>query len=175
MIVKEGKFAIGHYALTKSKIPQDIGSEFICLLLSWRPKAMIYKPNVKAYYDPTTKAFRDTEKAAKLPNSNRGFGPEFLMWLPDYEEVATFFMGNASGRMEGPNVVNCLDKGSRICKIGNILVTSKKNGNMWHAPRFLQHDLSINMPDLALIMPIVERFNNPPVEEEAEAPEDSRG
>lgn len=163
--VKRGKFPIGHYALVKNKKNVDIGDGFVALLLSWRPKAMRYKPTVMSYFDTNNAEFQKIEDAAKSPNSNCGFGPEFLIWLPDHEEFATFFLGNISGRMESPNFIHCLEKGSKICRAESVLIESKKNGHAWHTPQMAPYDVAIKFPPMEVLAKQLTAFNTPPATE----------
>lgn len=160
--VKRGKFPIGHFSLVKNKKLGDIGESFIALLLSWRPKAMRYKPTVMSYFDVNNPEFQKIEDLAKTPNSNCGFGPEFLMWLPDYGEFATLFLGNITGRIESPNLIHCLEKGSKVCRLETHLIESKRNNNSWHGLRLVEHDLPVKYPQMADLTKVLESFNKPP-------------
>jgi len=175
-LVKKGKFPMAHFALMKNKQPIDLTSSFVALLMSWRPKAMWYKPKVKSFFDTQSQAFKDTEEACKIPNSNKGYGPEFLIWLPDQDAIATFFMGNISGRMESPNFISCLENGTRVCKIVSHLIEKKNSDQSWHAPKMETYDLTINYPSMDRIKDILDKFNNPPaVEEEVDKDTEERG
>lgn len=172
-VVKRGEFPIGNFALMKQKKASSLGDSFVALLLSWRPKAMEYKPQVKAYYDPNSAVFTRVQERAQQPQSNCGYGPEFLLWLPDFATVCTFFMGNISGRMEAPNLIDRLENGNQICKL-KIEIAENKKG-IWHTAKMYPHDLQIVMPDMSTIVAVIDKFNTPPVVEEAEPAGEQRG
>ena len=161
-IVKEGKFPMGHYALIKGKENYlDLTQEFICLILSWRPKAMQFQPDVISSYNPSSDLFKDIEERSKKPQSGCGYGPEFLLWLPEQVELVTYFMGNVTGRNEATNVMAlCPSNGKNgVCVFGSHLIKSKKG--TWHGPQVRPYNQEINLPDWALVKPEIEKFNNP--------------
>ncbi len=166
-LVKQGKFPVAHFAMFKDKKPVDLGEVFIAYLVAWRPKAVYWDP-IKVYYNPNSASFKKIEDGAKAggQNNKNACGAEFLIWIPDHLSLATYFMGNTSGRMESPNLIDLIDTKKRVCKLQSEFVSSKRTGNTWHAPRCLPHDLNVTMPDWGKIMPLVDKFNNPPEQEE---------
>lgn len=174
LMVKQNKFPMGHFALMKNRQPFDLTDSFVAMLLSWRPKAMQYKPDVKSYFDHSSPEFKAIEEASQVANSNKGYGPEFLLWLPDFDQVATFFLGNISGRMEAPNFLDCIKNSpTRVCKIISELATRKRDGATWHVAKKINHDLAVKMPNMAKVQPVLETFNNPPAVEKDEADSDT--
>jgi hypothetical protein len=162
--VKEGQFPMGHFALVRSKQNEDIGSEFNCLLLSWRPKAMQYSPDVKSIYDPNSDAFKDIKSRSNVPNAGCGYGPEYLMWLPDQQCLATFFFGNATGRNEAPSINAYLQQngGTGICTFKSILIKNEKKRQSWHGAKVFDCAVELVLPEnWADVGVEIEKFNNP--------------
>lgn len=159
-VVKRGQFPMGHFALVKNKVNGDIGDSFVAFVVAWRPKAMQYKPTVLSVYDTASKQFQDLEAKADQKDSGCGFGPEFLLWLPEYKELATLFLGNKTGRNEGPNIIGAV---GHACRIGAILIEDKKQDREWHGAKMYPYDLEINVwPEEAVLMEELNKFNNPP-------------
>lgn len=169
-IVKEGKFPIGHFAVVVGKNHEDLTTEFNAVILSWRPKAMQFRPDILSYYDPTSKEFKEIiVRANEGGDSGCGYGPEFLLWLPDYDKFALFFCSNVTARNEAGNIHSFMHK---VCTFKSELIKTKKY--TWHGPRVSKCDLEVKMPDLAVITEVMTRFNNPPVNEIEQAPEENR-
>ena len=173
---KEHGFPIGHFALCRNRKKIDIGKSIIALMLSWRPKAMIYSPAVKSYYNPESDIFKKVEVDSLQPQSSRGFGPEFLLWLPDIEGglFATLFFGNATGRVEAPNLLAAFERGELPCRLTSELIKDKKKNTSWHGVRHAKYEIDItNMPPVDTLNVRLEGFRNPPESEEEPAEEAS--
>ena len=163
--VKRGEFPMGHFGLNKGKDNRiDLGDEFVGFFLSWRPKAMVYKPEVLSFFDPSAEAFKKIQAEADEPNSNKGFGAEFLVWLPQHKEFATYFLGNKTGRNEAPNLIGPMTdtQGPLACiQKAKLIETARYS---WHGPSTLPFDLDIDpMPEVGALANQLEKFNNPPV------------
>lgn len=160
-IVKEGKFPIGHFALVTGKSMDDLTAEFNAVVLSWRPKAMQFQPEVISYYDPNNDDFKKVqERADNVPQSGCGYGPEYLLYLPDFDKFATFFCANITARNEAPNIHTFMHKACTFC---TELIKSKKYS--WHGPRVKKCDQEIKLPAQEMLLEQINKFNNPPVTE----------
>jgi hypothetical protein len=167
--VKRGLFPIGHFALRRGKQMIDLGTAMIVMIIAWRPKAMVYSEKPVSYYDPNSADFQKTQATADAPKSGKGYGPEFLVWLPAHRTFATYFMGNKTGRNEAPNVEAIRAGDKKTCKIAAELIETKEY--TWHGPKTYPYDLDMEMPDRALLLKTLEKFNNPKdseVEEKAD-------
>lgn len=163
--VKEGKFAMGNFALVDGKNLIDLTKEFVAVVLSWRPKAMMFTEQIISYYNPSTDAFKDIQAKADAKIQGYGWGPEFLLWLPEHKRLATYFLANPTGRREAPNIKSHMH---RTCAIESILIKTAKY--TWHGPRTKDYNLDVVMPESGVVAPELEKFNNPP-ETEVEAAE----
>ena len=169
--VKKGECQQGRFYLRKSKDAIDLGPEVVMFLIQCRPKAMEFQPKVKSFYDPTSPEFKTVMEKAELPNSHRTFGPEFLVWLPDHKEFASYYLGNKTGRNEAPKLMGVMET-TRICVQEAFLIETPDYS--WHGPRTKPYDLEIVMPPPGDLSDELQKFNSPPVTadeptEEAEA------
>jgi hypothetical protein len=160
--VKRGQFPIGHFALVENKKNIDIGNSFVAYLLSWRPKAMQFAPTVVSFFDTKSEGFQKIQAKADQKDSNCGFGPEFLVWLPEQKKLATFFLGNKTGRNEAPNFISCLEKEVRKCRVISDLIEDKRQNREWHGAKIMPYDLEIAVfPPREELLHWLEKFNNP--------------
>lgn len=101
--VKEDKIGQGRYGLVRDKNSiEDLSQSFNCLPLDWRWKAMqVADGAVVSVYDFNSDAFtklKDTADNEK--DSGCMWGVEFLIWMPDQKEFATFYLSSATARRE---------------------------------------------------------------------------
>lgn len=164
--VKKKEIEMGVFGIRESKNSLiNIGEEFIAFVIAWRPKAMQFQPKVLSFFDVESKEFKEIEAKAEEKNSGCGFGPEFLLWLPEYKRFATYFLGNKTGRNEAPNLIGPLkDKGPFACIQKAKLIETPDY--TWHGPTTLPYDNEFEMPVLADLQEQLHKFNNPPVSQE---------
>ena len=180
MEVKRGNFPMGHFGLRRSKnVVEDLGSEVAIFVINWRPKAMQYAPDVLSFFDVSSDAFKEIQSTADNKNSSKGYGPEFLLWLPEVKAFATYFLGNKTGRNESPNILGPFKSdGPFVCLQKSELIETKDFS--WHGPLTKPYNLSIEMPPLDKLSEELRKFNNPPatvrspVETDTEDSTDSR-
>jgi hypothetical protein len=169
--VQRGELAMGVFALCKGKQKMDIGKSLPALILGWRPKAMQFKPSPMSFFNPNSEQFKKIEIESSVPNSGKAFGPELLLWLPEQQEIVTLFLGNPTGRVEGPNFISAFKKGQFQCRLACELIQYKKQSKAYHGVRYYAYDVPITvMPDAATLTDQIFKFNNPP-ETEAEPAE----
>lgn len=166
-LVKEGKFPIGHFALIEGRSVQDLTEEFDAIVLAWRPKAMQFAPEVISIYDPSNPEFVRIKTAADEPKSQSyGYGPEYLMFLPDLNKIVTFFVANVSGRLEAPNVSAFWEKqekeGIYLLVTFNCILAKNKKQQSWHTFRVSASDRELTVfPDEENLKKLSDKFNNP--------------
>jgi len=179
--VQRGDMPMGVFALAKGKTKINLGKAVIAMLLSWRPKAMQFKPDVLSYFNPNTDEFKKLIVQSDVPNSGAAYGPEFLMWLPEYNEFTTMFFGNPTGRQESPNMIAALDSGNLFARLNCELIEYKKQKKSYHGTRYYKYDVPVtNLPPNDQLADILNGFNNPPETdnkpaEKAEEGDDGRG
>lgn len=155
--VKKKLFPMGEFALVNGKSFKQLSTEFDAYVLSWRPKAMQFIPEVLSFYNPRSDDFKKIQARAGQPNAGCGFGSEFLLWIPTFECFATFFMGNSSGRRESPAVMTFLGKAATFkC----VYIETKQNS--WHAAEVRKCEIDLGQPDVDKMNEVLAEFNNPP-------------
>jgi|2_EtaG_2_1085320.scaffolds.fasta_scaffold00029_107 hypothetical protein len=171
--VKKGEFPIGHFGLVRGRNVTDLSEEFAAGFFAWRPKAMVFGPPPTSFFDPESEEFQDCLTKAEDKNIKGGFGHgvEFLVWLPEQKCFAGYFMGNATGRNEAPNLVAIVDSKKWFATQTAHLI--EKGTNIWHGPRTAFYDLVIDMPEKAQLVEEVNKFNNPPAKIEPEKDENA--
>lgn len=169
--VKEDKIGQGHFALMQNKSITDLGKAFHCILVSWRPKAMQYQPEVVSVFNPQTETFKDFAAKAEAPETKQGysFGPEFLVYIPEHGTLATLFLGNPTGRREAPNFKGFMHK---ACTISSHLIKGKKF--TWFGPQVNQCNVELPGVDWGELVEQINKFNNPPESEVELAESDDR-
>lgn len=164
-LVKEGKFPIGHFDMVKDKQHNDLGDNFIALIVAWRPKAMNWTgEDVVSVFDPKDPLFQEIKVLSDTPNvMGYGYGPEYLFWLPDQQQFATYFLANPTGRREATNFHVLL---GAVARVKSRLIKGKKY--TWHGPQVAAYSGDIELPDFAANAGIIDAFKNPPKPEVAE-------
>lgn len=180
---KEGKINIGHFGLVNAKVLTDLGKEFDCLPIVWRPKAMdIGGESIINVHDRNSNEFKRIQEQSEVKDSGCMFGPEFLIWIPSVTKFATFFASSKTSRRSAPNL-------RERCVVNNSADPSKNHGPLpttfksvfiktakfsWHGPDFFPCSTPFALPTNEAQAEEVERFNNPPKEDvERVAPEAS--
>jgi hypothetical protein len=158
-LVKQGKFPMAHYGLVRSKdVLIDIGDAFDSVPVSWRPKAMrIGADEVLNYFDSERDEFKKIMEESEGKDSGCMYGPEFLIWLPNQKEFATFFFGNPTMRREAPNFKALMGKAA-TCKVK--FIQTKQYS--WHGPTCMACSTPLAaVPEEDKLIKEVERFQNP--------------
>ena len=169
--VQDGVASIGDWALMRDKDNYDeMGRSWVGLLVSWRPVAMRFQPEFEAQYNPDSDEFKSIEAQALGGTGLTGaaFGPQYLVWLPEFDTLATWFLGNKTGRNESKNIIPLLpsEGGTGLINVETQMLSNKKN--RWPGPKVSAVELSIETPPWNDLMDDVNKFNNP---KEGEAPE----
>ncbi len=169
-IVKEAKIAIGRFALVRGKDDfVDFGQECNLVPLSWRFAAMRFADKTEVFYDPKSDEFKAVQAETGVKDSRCAYGPQFLVWVPQTKEFATYFFGSTSARPEGRKMLQLLNK--PVTMKAKLVSTPQ---NKWHVPVCLACSAQVEMPPIESAIAIAAQFNNPgkseTVEESAPAP-----
>lgn len=156
-IVKQGKFPMGHFGLGLDQKLNDLGDEFICLPVAWRSKAVRFDP-LMMVYDTEDPDFQALKEEAGKKDSGCVYGPEFLLWLPDFSTLATYLLGSKTGRREAKNVYTFL---GHACKMRSHYIEDKRTGYSWHGMKVDAFGGDIALPEWESVMPQIESFKNP--------------
>jgi len=101
--VSEDKIASNHYGLVTFKDSiVDLGSEVTLLVINWRPRALDTsdRQNIRSSFKPESELFQEIKAKSGMSNSGCQYGPEYLIWIPKVDQLATFFLGGATTRNE---------------------------------------------------------------------------
>jgi len=164
---KKGDFPINHYALVRGKDFQDLGDSVDALVIAWRPKAIEMADAIIVDHDPNSEEFKRIQAKAGDANSGCMYGPEFLLYLPDQKEFATFFMGSKSSRNEAGNMRTRMHKAATL----KSQELSNKHYS-WFSPSIVSCSTPFDLPDQAELVEQKQKFENPP---EPELEKDSGG
>ena len=164
---KNGDFTINHYALIRDQNFQDLGEAVDILLVTWRPKALEIGDEVISVFKPDHPEFQRIQEKSGEKDSGCMYGPEFLVYIPQVKEFATFFCGSKSSRREAPNVKALMRKAATL---KSRYVETKKY--QWYTPAVTPCSTPFEAPNMEQLAKIVEKFNNPPETTVEVAPED---
>jgi hypothetical protein len=160
--VKKRQIPMAHYGLATDKEHiTDLGEEFHCVPLAWRPKAMMIsdESNPINYFDPSLPEFQKIVEQSDVEDSGCMFGVEFLIWLIKEKQFTTFFFNSKTMRREAPNVRPLIGK-HVLFKIK--LIETRKYS--WHGPVTIEDTSPIaNAPNPEELTKELDRFLNPPV------------
>ena len=154
---KGGQFPINHYALVRDQNFKDLGKAVDILIIEWRPKAMEIDEQVYVVYDPDHADFKRIQEQSNVKDSGCMYGPEFLVWIPDIEEFATFFMGSKSSRREAASVRTLLRNAGTLKS--KEISTQKYT---WWSPIIEKCTSSFDPPAQEEILEQHAKFTNPP-------------
>lgn len=99
----------GVYSLTKGKDEvEDLGETVNAVVCAVRAKALRTKGMLMSVFDPKNDEFLKIKAESSVKNSGCMWGPEFLLYLPDYGGgeglFATFFMSSPTQRRSSKSV-----------------------------------------------------------------------
>lgn len=157
--VQEEKIAQGHFGIVKSKESIiDLHKEVNCIPISYRFKAMRFGDGeVISKYNPNDTEFKRIQSEASIPGQKGCMaGVEFLLYIPQYKEYVTYFMGNVSAKREAPNLRALIGKAATI---RSNLAKNKKG--TWHAPVVTMCSVPLEAPSLDRLREVSEQFANP--------------
>ena len=164
---KAGDFPVNHFALIRGTNYTDMGGKLDVLLICWRPKALEIGDENITVYDmklddstppkPTGEYARIANRSDNEKDSGCMYGPEFLVWVPQIKEFATFFMGSVSGRLEAENFISKLRQ--PITLASDERKTKKYS---WFTSIALDCSTPFEAPSMEAIKDVANRFNNPP-------------
>ena len=153
---QRGLVGIGHYALIKSREDvEDIGDDFDVIVLAGRAKAVqLSDPPIQSF-DPECALFKDLQEESTKKDSEAMYGPEFLVYIPDLQVYATFFLCNPTGRRCAPDVSARMNSGANF---GSRLIETKKY--KWHGPVIKDCGAPLEVPELDMITEVATKFLN---------------
>lgn len=156
---KEGKIGIAHFGIVPNKETIiDLGVEFSCAVLGWRPRAIrISGDAIDNYYDPKHAEFVKVQEESEIKDSGCLFGPEFLLWIPQTSQFVLMHMNNKTARRVAPDLLGKIGKAATIKS--KLIKTDKYT---WHGPEIIACNTPLApLPTAEQVMTEVNKFNNP--------------
>ena len=155
-LVTDGKMGVGKFAFIRGKDDfVDLGETFSCIPLTYRFAAMRFGTDtVQAVYDPASEEFKAIQAESEGPDSGCAYGPQFLLWVPQLKEFATYLFGSKSARPESRRVNLLLNKGATF-KAKLVSFSGKK----WHVPQVMPCSIALELPALEIATKTADLFN----------------
>lgn len=177
-LVTKNKMAAGDLVLVKGKdtLVKNYADNMPCWVLKWRPKALCFAADGKgtAFFNPKTPGFQKVEAEACKKPRPKGylFGPEFLIYLPDVNEIATFHFSTPTMRNRTAEMRAQIGIPTTVL---SEFIDSR--GNQWYGPVIQNATSPIGLPEqgtpewnelIERIKSPIDKFVNPPDEDLAE-------
>ncbi len=153
---KTGQFPVNHYAMIRDQTFIDLGTDVDVLVIAWRPKALEIGEELISSFDKDCATFKSIQERSAQQNSGCMFGPEFLVWIPEQDSFATFFMGSKSSRKEAPNVHSKLQNSGTL---SSKLIETKRY--KWQTPIMKGCSTPFDPPEQAAMQAQVDKFLSP--------------
>lgn len=160
-MVKQGQVGVGEFVLIQNKNIIKLGKEVNMLVLSWQPKAIRFNSSniVESSTNPADDVFKTIQKDFLSTNSGCAWGPEFLVYLPDQKEFATYLLGNKSSHREAKTMHKLL-KSTALVRSHFV-----KGKNSFFAPVITQSSAVFEPPTSEEIKDAITKFTTAFTEE----------
>ncbi len=140
----------------------DCGATVDMMVLSWRQKALDTKQG-KSYYDHKSQEFIEIQERADIEkNSGCMYGPEYLVYIPEQEALATLYFGSRSMRYEVKKIHKLYDTGQPVTM--DVKEIETKSGDVYSCATPKPCATPIAMPDADKMKTIhdeIKKFDNP--------------
>lgn len=160
----ENPFPANNYALVKSKEYINLGRQVDVIVIMWRFKALDFsEKNMVVSYDVKDPVFIDIQERSQTPKSDCLYGIEFLMWIPERREFATFYACNETSRREAPKLRTDDETTGKITP-KCVTLSAKEISNTqhtWVGINILDCQSSLEPPDDEILEEVYTRFVNP--------------
>jgi hypothetical protein len=139
---------------------KDAGKTVDGMILSWRTKALDTRAG-KSYYDHNSVEYIEIQERADIePNSRCMYGPEYLMYFPEYNALATFFCGSKTLRYEVRKMQTLYKGGQPVTFFGKKI--EPKSGDPYFAASVKACATPIAKPEnMEDILKEITKFENP--------------
>ena len=155
---------VNHFALIASDEEyKDLGSTVDVQVLSWRQKALDTGAG-KSYYNHQTEEFLEIQERSNIEqNSGCLYGPEYLVYIPEIDALATLFFGSKSLRFEVRKIQKLYEGNQPVTMTSKVI--EPKNGSKPYTcatPKPCATPIAKpNADRMTEIMKEIEKFNNP--------------
>lgn len=153
---KSGEFPINHYALVDGT-EKDLGREVDVVPLCFRATAMDFNDGLVVTHDKHSQLFADIKARAGRPNSGCQFGPEFLVYIPSVNKLATLFCGSKTAQKEAASIAELM---SELCTLSSRERKNAANQTWFGLTCKKSAAVLTNAPDAEELQVTIEEFLN---------------
>lgn len=154
--VKKQQIPIAHYGLVRGKDTiEDLGAEVDVLVVCGRPKALRIADDgtIVTKFDPNDDQFKKIMEDSNIQDSGCMYGPEFMLYVPDAQSFATFFMSSKTARRVAAAVHQRVRKAATLKAE---LIETKKYS--WHGPVCVPCSTPLTPPSAEDIQAAIKKF-----------------
>lgn len=155
---KKGQIQIAHYGLVTGKDTiEDMGKEVDIIVICGRPKALRICDDgtIITKFDPNDDEFKKIMEDSNVADSGCMYGPEFMVFVPDVQRFATFFMSSKTARRSAASVHARLRKAATLK--AEFIETKKYS---WHGPVCVPCSSPMSAPSNEDIAAAVKKFTS---------------
>lgn len=147
-VVQNEGWPANTFALCKTGEATNVGNEFDAILLDVRPTAVDFNGGVDKAHNPEGARFLEIKADTDDGISGNAYGPEFLVYLPEQKEFATFHMSSKSNRKlaSGKN----LEMLGTVVKFNSKSVTTTAKDEKGNVKEFTYMVITMEASDLVL-------------------------
>ncbi len=158
--VAEGRIPAAHYGFVHDDDITDLGEEVDLVIIGWRAKALDTSGDALIIdFNSKSEIFADIKARSGSRDSGCMFGPEFLVYLPEQDVFATYYMSSKTARREAKKVVPLVGKAATLkCH----LIDPPASKYKWHAPLVFPCSAPMKAPPEDKLREEWAKFSNPP-------------
>ena len=149
---------IGQFVFVKGSGHESLGKSFNAAVLTYRPKAMTFEPEVQEFFDTESPEFKDIKERSDARDSGCVWGIEYLLYV-EGKGLATYYLSSKSARM---NAVEPLyDRLEKFATISAEKVQNKKS-QTWSVPKVTDCSTPFDIGEKETAVAQAQKFLNPP-------------
>lgn len=170
--VQNEQCKLGNWYICENQSVTDLGHDCTVIPIVFRGRAMDSSgDNTLFSFDPKSDVYKDIVQRSGVANSGCQYGPEFLVYCPQFQTFATMFFGsktmrNSAGAFRG-----------HINQHVTLAATKITKGKLsWYGPVFKRNaEPPESLPDAKTTSTIVAAFLDPPKDTVEMAPQAEGG
>jgi hypothetical protein len=182
--VKSGLINPNHWGVVDFEDKEnvvDLGKNPIVACLGYRPTGWNTsdEDNIHVTHDVNSPEFKEIIAKASEPDSGCFFGPEFLIYIPEYNEFVTYLVSSFTHKKKATTLkmLSCVFEGEQPRKnLVEFGCTVIKKKHTYAVPEFKESDLELDLQkiDLKKMVEQINLFRDPPKFVKKEKAEETR-